>query len=66
MAGLGAKHNVGLARLAGADSWVNNNATVRADFCGIDIDRDIDGDGEKIGTLTGDLIVAGAFDLRTL
>lgn len=53
------KNSWGLAAHVGADYWLNDKAALRADLRWIDIDTDVELDGNKIGTVNVDPVVVG-------
>ncbi|WBU53823.1 OmpW family protein [Paracoccus sp. SCSIO 75233] len=53
------KNSTGLAAHLGADYWINDNAAIRADARWIDINSDVELNGEKIGEVEVDPTVLG-------
>lgn len=53
------KNSWGLAAHLGGDYWINDRAAIRADLRWIDIDADVELNGDKIGTVEIDPLVVG-------
>jgi len=53
------KNSWGLAAHLGADYWVNDNSAIRADLRWIDINSDVELNGENIGKVEIDPVVVG-------
>ena len=53
------KNSWGLAAHVGGDYWISDRSAIRADLRWIDIDADVELNGEKIGEVEVDPVVAG-------